>query len=50
MDVETEVKNKTLEPEALPKTPDETTATISRAENVKVFREAATEGPEEQEN
>ena len=35
-------------PEAISKTPDRTTATISRAQKVKVFREAAREGLEEQ--
>jgi len=35
-------------PELFSKTPDGTTATISRAQKVKVFREAAREGLEEQ--
>jgi len=48
MEVETEVKKKKIDPEAISKTPDGTTATISRAQKVKVFREAAREGFEEQ--
>jgi len=48
MEVQTEVKNKKIDPEAISKTPDGTTATISRAQKVKVFREAAREGLEEQ--
>jgi len=47
MEVETEVQNKKIDPEAISKTPGETTATISRAQKVKVFREAAREGLEE---
>ena len=37
-----------MDPEAFSKTPDGTTATISRTQKVKVFREAAREGLEEQ--
>jgi len=37
-----------MDPEAFSKTPDGTTATISRAEKVKVFPEAARKGLEEQ--
>jgi len=37
MEVETEVKNKKIDPEAISKTPDGITATISRAQKVKVF-------------
>jgi len=37
MEVETEVQNEKKDPEAFSKTPDGTTATISRAEKVKVF-------------
>jgi len=48
MEVETAVQNEKMDPEAFSKTPDGTTATISRAEKVKVFREAAREGLEEQ--
>jgi len=48
MEVETEVQNKKIDPEAISKTPDGTTATISRTQKVKVFREAAREGLEEQ--
>ena len=48
MEVETEVQNEKMEPEAFSKTPDGTIATISRAQKVKVFREAAREGLEEQ--
>jgi len=47
MEVETEVRNKKLDPETISKTPDGTTATISRAQKVKMFREAAREGLEE---
>ena len=36
-----------IDPEACSKTPDVTTATISIAQKVKVFREAAREGREE---
>jgi len=39
---------KKIDPEAFSKTPDGTTATTSRAQKVKVFREAAREGLEEQ--
>jgi len=48
MEVETEVQNKKIDPEAISKTPEGTTANISRAQKVKVFREAAREGLEEQ--
>jgi len=48
MEVETEVQNQKIDPEAISKTPDGTTATISRAQKVKVFGEAAREGLEEQ--
>jgi len=48
-EVETEVQSKKIDSEAISKTPDGTTATISRAHKVKVFREAAREGLEEQE-
>jgi len=48
MEVETEVQNQKIYPEAISKTPDGTTATISRAQKVKVFGEAAREGLEEQ--
>jgi len=48
MEVETEVQNKKIDPEAISKTPDGITATISRAQKVKVFREAVREGLEEQ--
>jgi hypothetical protein len=48
MEVETEVQNEKIDPEAFSKTPDETTATISRAGKVKVFREPSREGLEEQ--
>jgi len=48
IDVETEVQNQKLDPEAISKTPDRTTAAVSRAQKVKVFREAAREGLEEQ--
>jgi len=47
MEVETEVQNKKLDPEAISNTPDGTTAAISRAQKVNVFREAAREGLEE---
>jgi hypothetical protein len=39
MEVETEVQNEKVDPEAFSKTPDLTTATVSRAQKVKVFRE-----------
>jgi len=48
MEVETEVRNEKIDPETISKTPDRTTATISRAQKVKVFGEAAREGLEEQ--
>jgi hypothetical protein len=48
MEVETEVQNQKIDPEVISKTHDGTTATISRAQKVKVFREAAREGLEEQ--
>jgi len=47
MEVETEVQNQKIDPEAISKTPDRATATVSRAQKVKVFREAAREGVEE---
>jgi len=48
MEVETQAQNKNLDPEAISKRPDGTTATISRAQKVKMFREAAREGLKEQ--
>jgi len=48
MEVETEVQNKKIDPESISKTPDGTNATVSRAQKVKVFREAAREELEEQ--
>ena len=48
MEVETEVQIEKIDPEAFSKTPDGTTATTSRAQKVKVFRQAAREGLEEQ--
>jgi len=48
MEVETEVQNKKIDPEAILKPPDRTTATISRTQKVKVFGEAAREGLEKQ--
>ena len=48
MEVETKVQNQKTNPEAISETPDGTTATISRAQKVKVFGEAAREGLEEQ--
>jgi len=48
MEVETEVQNKKIDPETISKTRDRITATVSRAHKVKVFREAAREGPDEQ--
>jgi len=48
MEVESGVQNQIIDPVAFSKTPDRTTATISRAQKVKVFREAAREGLEEQ--
>ena len=47
MEVETEVQNQKIDPEAISKTPDGTTATISRAQKLKVFQEAAREGLEQ---
>jgi len=47
VEVETEVQNQKTDPETISKTPDGTTATVSRAQKVKVFREAAKEGLEE---
>jgi len=44
MEVETEVQNLKIDPEAISKTPARTTATISRAQKVKVCGEAAREG------
>ena len=38
MEVETEVQNEKMDPEAFSKTPDGTTATISRAQKVNVSR------------
>jgi len=49
MEVETEVQNQNIDPEAISRTPDGTTATINRAQKVKVFGEAAREGLEEEE-
>ena len=49
MKVETEVQNQKIDLEAISKTPDGTTATISRAHKGKVFREAAREGLEQAE-
>jgi len=48
MEVEIKVQNQKIDPEAISETPDGTTATISRAQKVKVFGEAAREGLEEQ--
>jgi hypothetical protein len=48
MEVENEVQNKKIDPEAFSKTPNMTTATISRAQKVKMFRRAAREGLEKQ--
>jgi hypothetical protein len=47
MVVDTEVQNEKIDPEAFSKTPDGTTATISRAQKVKVFREVVREGLEQ---
>jgi len=47
MEIETEVQNPNVDPEAICKTPDGTTANISIAQKVKVFGEAAREGLEE---
>jgi len=45
MEVETEVQNKKkIDSEAISKTPDGTTATVSRAQKEKVFAEAARKG------
>ena len=44
MEVEIEFQNEKIDPEAFSKSPDGTTATISRAQKGKVFREAAREG------
>jgi polyphosphate kinase len=44
----TEVQNEKMGPEAFSNTSDGTTATISRAQKVKVFRDAARERLEEQ--
>jgi hypothetical protein len=46
--VETEVQNEKIDPEVFSKTPGVTTTTISRAQKVKEFREAAREELEEQ--
>jgi hypothetical protein len=43
MEVETEVQNEKIDTQAFSKTPNMTTATISRAQKVKIFREAAKE-------
>jgi len=48
MEVETEVQSQKIDPEAISETPAGTIATISRAQKVKVFGEAAREGLEEQ--
>jgi len=48
MEEETEVQNRKIDLEVISKTPDGTTAIISRARKVKVFREAARKGLEEQ--
>ena len=48
LEVETEVQNQKIDSEAISKTPDGTTATISRAQKEKVFGEAAREGLVEQ--
>ena len=48
VEVETEVQNQKTDPETISKTPYGTTATVSRAQKVKVFREAAREGLEGQ--
>ena len=47
MEVETAVQNQKIDPEAISKTPDRTTATISRAQKLKVFRQATREGLQE---
>ena len=47
MEIETEVQNPNVDPEAICKTLDGTTANISIAQKVKVFGEAAREGLEE---
>ena len=48
MEVQTEDQNKKIVPETFSKTPDGATASISIAEKMKVFGEAAREGLEEQ--
>jgi hypothetical protein len=48
MEVKTEVQSQKIDPEAISETPAGTIATISRAQKVKVFGEAAREGLEEQ--
>jgi len=48
VEMEPEVQNQKIDPEAISKTPDGTTATVSRAQKVKVFGKAAREGLEEQ--
>jgi len=45
--VENEAQNQNVVPEKLSKTPDGTTASISIAQKMKVFGEAAREGLEE---
>ena len=39
MEVETEDQNEKIDPEAFSKTPGGTTATVSRAQKMKVFRD-----------
>jgi hypothetical protein len=48
MEMETEDQNEKIDPEAFSKTPGGTTATVSRAQKMKVFREPAREGLEDQ--
>jgi len=48
MEVATQVQDQKIDPEAISKTPDGTTATISRARKVEVFCEAARERIEAQ--
>jgi hypothetical protein len=48
MEMEVKVQNEKIDPEAFSKPPDGTTATISRAQKVEVFREAAREGLDDQ--
>jgi hypothetical protein len=48
MEVKTEVQNDKIDREAFFKIPNMTTATISRPQKVKMFREAAREGLEKQ--